>query len=154
MAVDTGPTSAPGTVDGARPDGDAATAGRAPSEAGPATPGAKRLAPKSPGAALEPERGAEPKRPPRGAWHTSIDVGKVIQHHLTIPEGLTSEQIVARLMETNTLAGKINEIPKEGTLLPETYKFTRGTTREQLIQRMQQAQKKVLQDIWDRRSSD
>ncbi len=37
------------------------------------------------------------------------------------------------------LAGQIKEIPREGTLLPETYKFTRGMTREQIIQRMQQA---------------
>ena len=43
-------------------------------------------------------------------------------------------------------------MPREGTLLPETYKFTRGTTREQVIQRMQQAQKRVLQEIWERRS--
>ena len=57
----------------------------------------------------------------------------------TIPEGLTSEQIVARLAEVDFLAGNIREIPKEGTLLPETYNFPRGTTREQAIQRMQQA---------------
>ena len=30
------------------------------------------------------------------------------------------------------LTGNIREIPREGTLLPETYKFTRGMTREQM----------------------
>lgn len=80
--------------------------------------------------------------------------GKVIQHHVTIPEGLTSEQIVARLLEHDVLSGPIKEIPKEGALLPETYRFTRGTTREQLLQRMQQAQRRALQDAWERRSSD
>jgi UPF0755 protein len=45
-------------------------------------------------------------------------------------------------------------MPREGTLLPETYKFPRGTTREQVIQRMQQAQKRVLKEIWERRSPD
>ena len=45
-------------------------------------------------------------------------------------------------------------MPREGTLLPETYKFPRGTTREQVIQRMQQAQKRVLEEIWERRSPD
>src|SRR6266702_2920409 len=87
----------------------------------------------------------------------TIDViveGKVIQHAFTIPEGLTSEQIVARLAEVDFLAGNIREIPKEGTLLPETYNFPRGTTREQAIQRMQQAHGRVLKEIWDRRSSD
>jgi UPF0755 protein len=39
-------------------------------------------------------------------------------------------------------------------LLPETYKFPRGTTREQVIQRMQQTQKRVLAEIWERRSPD
>jgi UPF0755 protein len=80
--------------------------------------------------------------------------GKVIQHHVTIPEGLTSEQIVARLLEHDVLSGPIKEIPKEGALLPETYRFTRGTTREQLLQRMQQAQRRALQDAWERRSPD
>ena len=61
----------------------------------------------------------------------------MVQHALTVPEGLTSEQIVARLLENDVLDGQIKEIPREGTLLPETYKFTRGTTREQMIQRMQ-----------------
>src|SRR3954471_20945706 len=84
----------------------------------------------------------------------TLTEGKVVQHQLTIPEGLTSEQIVARLVETDILAGNITEIPREGTLLPETYRFTRGTPREQVIQRMQQAQRRVLQEIWERRSQD
>ena len=45
-------------------------------------------------------------------------------------------------------------MPREGTLLPETYKFPRGTTREQVIQRMQQSQKRVLAEIWERRNTD
>ncbi|HXF89101.1 MAG TPA: endolytic transglycosylase MltG [Xanthobacteraceae bacterium] len=80
--------------------------------------------------------------------------GKVVQHTLTIPEGLTSEQIVARLTEHPVLTGNIREIPREGTLLPETYKFTRGTTREQMIQRMQQQHRKLVQEIWERRMPD
>jgi UPF0755 protein len=80
--------------------------------------------------------------------------GKVIQHQLTIAEGLTSEQIVAKLMENDTLTGNIKEIPKEGSLLPETYNFTRGTSREQIIQRMQHEQHRLVQEIWDRRAQD
>ena len=80
--------------------------------------------------------------------------GKVIQHQLTVAEGLTSEQIVARLMENDTLTGNIKEIPKEGSLLPETYNFTRGTSREQIIQRMQHEQRRVVQEVWDRRTPD
>ncbi len=82
----------------------------------------------------------------------TIVAGKVVQHAFTIPEGLTSEQIVARLLENDVLSGQVREIPREGTLLPETYRFERGTTREQVIQRMQQAQQRLLAEIWERRS--
>ena len=95
------------------------------------------------------------------AAHSSIaDVvgtlieGKVVQHAITVPEGLTSEQIVMRLQENDALAGPIKEIPREGTLLPETYKFTRGMTREQIIQRMESEDKKTVQDVWAHRDPD
>ena len=84
----------------------------------------------------------------------TIVEGKVVQHAVTVPEGLTSEQIVSRLTDNEIFTGSVREIPREGTLLPETYKFPRGTTRDQVIQRMQQAQKRVLGEIWDRRSPD
>ncbi|MBR0780364.1 endolytic transglycosylase MltG [Bradyrhizobium iriomotense] len=84
----------------------------------------------------------------------TIVEGKVVQHAVTIPEGLTSEQIVARLSDNDIFTGSVRELPREGTLLPETYKFPRGTTREQVIQRMQQAHKRVLAEIWERRSQD
>jgi UPF0755 protein len=80
--------------------------------------------------------------------------GKVVQHAVTIPEGLTSEQIVSRLSENDIFSGTVREIPREGTLLPETYKFPRGTSREQVITRMQQAQKRALAEIWERRTPD
>src|SRR3954463_10442960 len=84
----------------------------------------------------------------------TIVEGKVVQHSVTIPEGLTSEQIVGRLIDNDIFAGSVREMPREGTLLPETYKFPRGTTREQVIQRMQQSQKRVLAEIWERRNAD
>jgi UPF0755 protein len=84
----------------------------------------------------------------------TIVEGKVVAHQVSIPEGLTSDQIVARLLQDNILTGDIKEIPREGTLLPDTYNFARGVTREQMIQRMQQAQQHLLHDIWDHRSPD
>ncbi len=84
----------------------------------------------------------------------TIIEGKVVQHQLTLPEGLTSEQIVAKLLENDVLSGNIREIPREGTLLPESYRFTRGMTREQMIQRMQQAQARTVKEVWDRRTPD
>jgi UPF0755 protein len=84
----------------------------------------------------------------------TIVEGKVVQHSVTVPEGLTSEQIVARLTDNDLFSGSIREIPREGTMLPETYKFPRGTTREQVIQRMQSAQKRLVAEIWEHRSPD
>ncbi|MFL5325593.1 MAG: endolytic transglycosylase MltG, partial [Microvirga sp.] len=84
----------------------------------------------------------------------TIVEGKVVQHAVTIPEGLTSEQIVARLSDNDIFTGSVRELPREGTLLPETYKFPRGTPRDQVIQRMQQAHKRVLTEIWERRNQD
>ncbi len=84
----------------------------------------------------------------------TIVEGKVVQHAVTIPEGLTSEQILERLSDNDLFTGSVREIPREGTLLPETYKFPRGTPRDQVVQRMQQAQKRAVADIWERRSPD
>jgi UPF0755 protein len=89
----------------------------------------------------------------RQVVETIVDA-KVVQHPLTIPEGLTSEQIVARLLENAVLAGNIKEIPREGTLLPDTYNFPRGFSRERLIQLMQQGHQRVLKDIWEHRNPD
>ena len=80
--------------------------------------------------------------------------GKVVPHQISIPEGLTSEQIMSRLSDDSVLTGSIKETPREGTLLPDTYNFTRGVTREQMIARMEQAQQRLVREIWDHRSPD
>lgn len=80
--------------------------------------------------------------------------GKVVRHLLTIPEGLTSEQVVAKLLSDDALEGPIKGIPAEGTLLPETYQFTHGMTREQMIRRMQEQDKRVVAEVWQHRSPD
>lgn len=83
-----------------------------------------------------------------------ITSGRSVEHTITIPEGLTSEQILERLKENDLLVGEVGEIPLEGSLLPDTYKINRGTPRTALVARMAQAQKRVLQEIWNRRAKD
>jgi len=90
---------------------------------------------------------------PRDVAETLID-GKVVQHQFTVAEGLTSEQIVARLLEDDRLTGSLREVPREGSLLPESYRFTRGMQREEIIKRMQAAQQRVLKETWERRAQD
>ncbi|SFK09974.1 endolytic transglycosylase MltG [Methylocapsa palsarum] len=80
--------------------------------------------------------------------------GKQLLHAVTIPEGLTSQQIVERLLESDFLVGDLKDAPKEGSLLPETYKVARGTARADLIKKMQDDQKRIVDQIWSRRVSD
>jgi UPF0755 protein len=95
--------------------------------------------------------------PKRASVHDVVEIlieGKVVQHLVTVPEGLTSEQIVARLLDNSILSGQVKELPREGTLLPNTYAFKRGDTRELAIQRMRQAQQQLVKEVWERRSPD
>jgi len=80
--------------------------------------------------------------------------GKTVLHNFTVPEGLTSEQIVARLRDADLLTGEITEIPPEGALLPETYRISRGASRQQILDRMRQDGRRVLAEVWARRAPD
>jgi UPF0755 protein len=80
--------------------------------------------------------------------------GRQVMHSLTVPEGLTSEQIAQRLRDSDLLVGDILETPKEGALLPETYKFPRGFPRSKLISKMQDDQRKLVEQVWAKRARD
>ena len=80
--------------------------------------------------------------------------GKSIEHKVTLAEGLTSYQIVQKLLAHPELKGEITEIPAEGSLLPDTYKFGRNDTRQNIIERMQAAQNKFMEKVWATRSED
>jgi UPF0755 protein len=80
--------------------------------------------------------------------------GKSIEHKVTLAEGLTSYQIVQRLMAHRELRGEIKEIPPEGSLLPDTYKFGSNDTRQDIIERMRVAQAKFLAKVWPTRDPD
>jgi len=83
-----------------------------------------------------------------------LSEGRALLHGITIPEGRTSFQIVELLRANEILSGEITEVPPEGSLLPDTYKFERGMTRQQIIDTMTQAQQATLARIWDRRVAD
>jgi UPF0755 protein len=80
--------------------------------------------------------------------------GRSVLHAIVFPEGLTSQKIVERLQSDPVLTGEIGEVPPEGTLMPDTYKFTRGATRQQMIEQMQRAQSRAVEQAWSRRSAD
>ena len=88
---------------------------------------------------------------------TAMDIihqGQSIQHQLTIPEGRSSAEVTAAINADDRLKGAITPQPAEGTLLPETYAFIRGASRNQLIQRMQEAQEISFASLWAGRAKD
>ncbi len=77
----------------------------------------------------------------------------VIRRHITIPEGMPSIMVQERLMAQPLLAGAV-PVPAEGSILPDTYDFERGESRQAVLQRMQAAMGKTLEELWDKRAPD
>jgi UPF0755 protein len=83
-----------------------------------------------------------------------LESGKSIVHKLTIPEGLTSRQILDRVAANEVLVDAAPADVPEGALLPDTYVFQRGTTREGLVSEMRKAHDDVLAELWAKRAPD
>lgn len=82
----------------------------------------------------------------------TLTSGKSILYAFTAPEGLTSVQIFARLAKNKVLTGDMPDLPAEGAMLPETYSFQRGDSREKVVKQMLSDQKKALAEIWENRA--
>lgn len=80
--------------------------------------------------------------------------GRPIQYTMTFPEGWTSYKIMERIAFDERLTGGMPPVPPEGTLLPNTYTFSRNATRQQIVDQMQLAQRKALNEIWAARADD
>jgi len=81
--------------------------------------------------------------------------GRSISHAFTVPEGLTVQQIFARLAAHEALTGELpQDLPPEGWLMTDTVHFTRGTTRQEIVARLAQGQKKRIEKIWNSRAAD
>ncbi len=85
----------------------------------------------------------------------TIVSGKGIIHKVTIPEGLTSFQIMQRVAQHEVLEGEMPDtVPVEGSILPDTYPFQRGTTRKEMVEQMRKLQERYLAEIWAKRIPD
>ncbi|MGN0914519.1 MAG: endolytic transglycosylase MltG [Alphaproteobacteria bacterium] len=78
--------------------------------------------------------------------------GEVYYHKITIPEGLTSGQIMYMISSYPGLSGEIDLDIKEGELLPETYSFELGATRNSILLQAKTAMKKAKEEIWQLRN--
>jgi UPF0755 protein len=80
-----------------------------------------------------------------------LRTGRPVQHRLTIPEGLTALQIAALVAHADALTGTAAP-PPEGSFLPETYSYERGTSREQIMDRGRIAMDRALEHAWAART--
>jgi UPF0755 protein len=83
--------------------------------------------------------------------------GRTVVRRLTVPEGLTTAEIMRLVAEADGLQGDLPpeaEWPAEGTLLPETYFYSWGDDRRALIDRMARAMEETLAELWPKRAPD
>jgi len=80
--------------------------------------------------------------------------GRVVQRRLTVPEGLASAEIAALIREQTALEGALEQVPPEGTLLPDTYFFVLGDRRAELVARMRHAMSRALAALWAQHDPD
>jgi UPF0755 protein len=100
-------------------------------------------------------RAGEYAIPSRASMYDIMNIlieGKSIQHKLTVAEGLTSQMAYDIIEADPVLKGAAGVMPPEGALLPETYLFVRGETRQGLIDKMEQARHSVLDALWEHRA--
>lgn len=83
---------------------------------------------------------------------SAIREGRVVVHKVTIPEGLTSHQVAELINAAPSLTGKLDAVPAEGAILPETYDYSHGDTRAGLLKRMGSARNSMLMGLWQARA--
>ena len=94
--------------------------------------------------------------PSRASMRDIMDIliaGRSIEHKLTVAEGLTSQMAYDLVRNDPVLVGDAGAVPPEGSLLPETYVFTRGESRAALLAKMAKSQRELLDRLWPKRTA-
>lgn len=105
--------------------------------------------------APKPIKAGEYEVPAHTTMRALVDLlqsGKVVQRRLTVPEGVTTAEVIELVRKTEALTGEITLDLKEGDLLPETYFYSRDDTRDGLLLRMKEAMEKTLDEAWRKRA--
>ncbi len=74
--------------------------------------------------------------------------GNTVVHQVTVPEGLTSAEVLKILNGAFGLLEPVTTVPPEGSLLPETYSYTYGDTVAEMIERMSKAMDQEVATLW------
>jgi len=80
--------------------------------------------------------------------------GNPLRYAVVVPEGWTSWEAVQRINGDSNLVGEITALPPEGSLLPGSYDYLPGDTRQSVIDKMQAAMQAQLAEIWAARNPD
>ncbi|MEK7244860.1 MAG: endolytic transglycosylase MltG, partial [Pseudomonadota bacterium] len=105
----------------------------------------------------KPLRAGEYEFPPQASALAAIRLmqsGRTVVRRATVPEGLTVKQALALLAETEGLEGPVNRVPAEGRLLPETYHFSWGDSRQGIVDRMEEAMREARARAWPGRAGE
>lgn len=78
---------------------------------------------------------------------------EALRRFVSVPEGMPSIMVYERLKAQPNLTGDI-PVPAEGSLLPDSYNFVPGESRQAVVGRMQTAMRETLAELWAKRSSD
>ena len=70
--------------------------------------------------------------------------GKVYLRRITLPEGLTVKQMLDIIAANDELQGELTLSPKEGAMLPETYTFSYGDTKDSIVRQAEASMDKFL----------
>src|SRR3954454_14812284 len=96
-------------------------------------------------------------RIPRGMGGSAIlellQHGKPLLRLVTVIEGMPAIIVQEKLAADPYLSGPLPPIA-EGSVLPDSYGYRRGETRAALVQRMQAAMTKAVDELWAKRSND
>lgn len=91
---------------------------------------------------------------PAGASQSDVlrllEEGKVRQRLVAVPEGLPSVLVHEAVMRAQGLTGTV-AVPREGSVLPDSYAFQLGDTRADVVARMQRAMRDYLAAAWRKR---
>jgi len=83
-----------------------------------------------------------------------IAAGRMVKHRLMVPEGLTTAEVLALVRDAPALDGDVGPPPGEGELLPDTYVYSYGESRQEVIERMRRAMAHMLAQMWKERRHD
>ena len=100
-------------------------------------------------------RAGEYEFPAQVSFREAMEIlvrGEMVRRKLTVAEGLTMANVVALVQAAEGLEGEITEMPSEGELLPETYTYVWGETRDSMIAQMRRAMGETLHDLWAARA--